>query len=536
MLELGQPMHAFDLEKIEDGIQVRYGRPNEELTLLDGTQLQLNAETLVIADRQRVLALAGIMGGAESGIGNQTQHLFLESAFFSPTVIAGRGRLYGLHTDSSHRFERGVDPELPRRALERATALLIEAAGGQAGPVVEVMDPARIPPRPTIILRQAHIRRVLGIEIAEKQVTEQLTRLGLEIKRVENGWQAKVPSFRFDLAVEVDLVEELGRLQGYDCLPSTRPVGQIRPLLKAEAKVPAGHIRQVLVGRGYHEAITYSFVDPKLQQLLNPKKPSIALANPISADMAVMRTTLWPGLIQALRYNLYHQQERIRLFEYGLTFNVQSADIKQERTIAGLVSGSWYPEQWGLTAQVTDFFTLKGDVEALLGLGGQQDCFEFIAGQHPALHPGQSARIIRKDQPIGWLGALHPMLEEKLDLTEHVYLFSLQAEAVENGSLPVFQPLSKFPAVRRDIAFLVNRDISAQAIFNCFRRFESDILKEYHLFDVYTGKGVDPDKKSLALKLILQHSSYTLTDDKVKAFMERVVTVLITELGAIIRE
>ncbi|ADE16254.1 phenylalanyl-tRNA synthetase, beta subunit [Nitrosococcus halophilus Nc 4] len=536
MLELGQPMHAFDLEQLEGGIQVRYGRPGESLTLLDGTHLQLAAETLVIADQQRALALAGIMGGEESGISDQTQHLFLESAFFNPTVIAGRARLYGLHTDSSHRFERGVDPELPRRAMERATALLIEIAGGQAGPIIEVVDSSQLPPRPTIILREARIRRVLGVEIAESQITEQLTRLGLEVERIAEGWRAKVPSFRFDLALEIDLIEELGRLHGYDGLPSTRPVGQIRPMLKTEAGVSVSRIREVLVDRGYQEAITYSFVDPKLQQWLDPEGTPVALNNPISTDMAVMRTTLWSGLIQALRYNVHRQQERIRLFEYGLTFNGQLTYLKQERTIAGLVSGACYPEQWGVAARPVDFFDLKGDVEALLGLGGQRDCFEFVAEQHPALHPGQSARIVREGRPVGWVGALHPALEGKLDLGGHVYLFALQVEAVECGGLPAFQSLSKFPAIRRDIAFLVSKNIPAQAVFDCLKGLESDILKEFQLFDVYTGKGVDPDKKSLALRLILQHPSYTLTDDKVNAFMERVVTGLTTELGAIIRE
>ncbi|QBQ55546.1 phenylalanine--tRNA ligase subunit beta [Nitrosococcus wardiae] len=536
MLELGQPMHAFDLEQLEGGIQVRYGHPGESLTLLDGTLLQLDAETLVIADQRRALALAGIMGGEESGISDQTQHLFLESAFFNPTVIAGRARLYGLHTDSSHRFERGVDPELPRRAMERATALLIEIAGGQAGPIIEVVDSSQLPPRPIIILRETRIRRVLGVEIAESQITEQLTRLGLEVEKIAEGWRAKVPSFRFDLALEVDLIEELGRLHGYDRLPSTRPVGQIRPILKTEAGVSVNRIRQVLVDRGYQEAITYSFVDPKLQQSLDPEGEPVALSNPISIDMAVMRTTLWSGLIQALRYNFHRQQERIRIFEYGLTFNGQLTDLKQERTIAGLVSGICYPEQWGITARPVDFFDLKGDVEALLRLGGQRNCFKFVAEQHPALHPGQSARIIREGQPVGWVGALHPALEGKLDLGAHVYLFALRVEAVEGGRLPTFQPLSKFPAIRRDIAFLVNRNIPAQAVFDCLKGLESDILKEFQLFDVYTGKGVDPDKKSLALRLILQHPSYTLTDGKVNAFMERVVTGLTTELGAIIRE
>lgn len=536
MLELGQPMHAFDLERLKGGIQVRYGQPGEALTLLDGTGLQLDAETLVIADQQRALALAGIMGGEESGINDQTRHLFLESAFFSPAVIAGRARLYGLHTDSSHRFERGVDPDLPRRAMERATALLVEIAGGQAGPVREVVDSAQLPPRPTLLLRAERIRRVFGIEIAEEQVTEQLTRLGLEVEKVAQGWRAKVPSFRFDIALEVDLIEELGRLHGYDCLPSTRPVGRLRPVLKTEAGVSINRIRQMLVDRGYQEAITYSFVEPKLQQLLDPEGVPVVLSNPISTDMAVMRTTLWPGLIQVLRYNLHRQQERIRIFEYGLTFNGPLAGIRQERTVAGLAAGACYPEQWGLTSRSVDFFDLKGDVEALLGQAGQQSCFEFVAGRHPALHPGQSAQIIREGQPVGWLGALHPALESKLDLSGRVYLFSLQMEAVERGSLPVFQPLSKFPAIRRDIAFLVNRNIPAQRVFDCLKELKSDILKEFQLFDVYTGKGVDLDKKSLALKLILQHPSYTLTDDKVNAFMERVVTVLVTEFGAIIRE
>ncbi|ADJ28723.1 phenylalanine--tRNA ligase subunit beta [Nitrosococcus watsonii] len=536
MLELGQPMHAFDLERLKGGIQVRYGQADEALTLLDGTPLRLDEETLVIADQQRALALAGIMGGEESGINNQTRHLFLESAFFNPSVIAGRARFYGLHTDSSHRFERGVDSELPRRAMERATALLLEIAGGQAGPVIEVVDSSQLPPQATIILRKARIHRVLGVEIAESRITEQLTRLGLEVERIEEGWEAKVPSFRFDLALEVDLIEELGRLYGYDRLPSTRPVGQIQPVLKTEAGVFIDRIRQVLVDRDYQEAITYSFVDQGLQQLLDPDESPLALNNPISTDMAVMRTTLWPGLIQALQYNSYRQQERIRFFEHGLTFNGQLTDLKQERTVAGLISGASYPEQWGLASRPADFFDLKGDVEAILALGGQRNCFEFVAASHPALHPGQSAQILREGQVVGWLGALHPLLESKLDLSSRAYLFSLRLEAVERGSLPVFQSLSKFPAIRRDIAFLVDTNIPVQAVFDCLKGCESDILKELQLFDVYTGKGIDPDKKSLALKFILQHPSYTLTDDKVNIFIERVVALLVAELGAIMRE
>ncbi len=536
MLELGQPMHAFDLDRLHKGIQVRYAQPNESLTLLNGKELQLDTETLVIADDQRPLALAGIMGGEDSGIREQTQNLFLESAFFNPTVIAGRARFYGLHTDSSHRFERGVDPELPQRAMERATALLLEIAGGQAGPMIEITEASQLPPRRTILLRAARLSQVLGIVLPEQQVSEQLTRLGLAIERVGEDWQVTVPSFRFDLALEVDLIEELGRLHGYDRLPSTRPSEWMPPVLTVEAKVPARRISQLLIDRGYQEVITYSFIEPKLQQILDPEQPPVVLANPISAEMAVMRTMLWPGLIQALRYNLYRQQERVRLFESGLIFKGQLPDITQEKTIAGLIFGTRYPEQWGETNQLVDFFDLKGDVEAVLGLGGQKDHFEFVVDKHPALHPGQSARIIREGYAVGWLGALHPAAERALDLTGHVYLFSLQVKAVENGALPLFQSWSKFPFIRRDIALLVHNDIPVQAIFDCLQGLRSDILKEFQLFDVYTGKGVDPDKKSLALRLTLQHPSYTLTDDRVNTFVERVVTVLSAELGAIIRE
>lgn len=402
--------------------------------------------------------------------------------------------------------------------------------------MTEVTNSACFPPQITINLRLARIHRVLGIEISRKQIIEQLTRLGLELDLTEEGWRVKVPSFRFDLTIEADLIEELGRLYGYDRLPSTQPISKIRPPLRIETETPADRIRKILASRGYQEAITYSFVDPQLQQQLDPKGDSVILANPISIDMAVMRTTLWPGLIQALRYNLHRQQERVRLFEYGLTFNGRLPNIRQEKTIAGIVSGSWYPEQWGLISQEADFFDLKGDLEAILGLGHNRGQLEFIADRHPALHPGQSARISRRGQSVGWLGAVHPALVKDLDLAQHVYLFSLQIGAIENYNLSLFQPLSKFPAIRRDIAFLVSKDTPAQAIFDCFQRLESDILREYYLFDLYSGKGVAPDKKSFALKFILQHSFCTLTDDMIKVFMERVVTMLTTDLSAIIRE
>ncbi|CAH9018612.1 phenylalanine--tRNA ligase subunit beta [Candidatus Nitrosacidococcus sp. I8] len=536
MVELGQPMHAFDLNQIIGGIQVRYGKPEESLTLLDNSKITLDTNTLVIADHQKVLALAGIMGGSDSEISNQTQNLFLESAFFIPTAIAGRSRSYGLHTESSHRFERGVDPHLPRQALERATGLLLQIAGGKAGLIVEAIHRDFLPSQPVIYLREHRIKQILGIYIPQDQVLNHLTGLGLEVARIESGWEIRIPSFRFDLTYEVDLIEELGRLHGYDNFPTTRPAGVIKPQFHTGIKISTYDIQQILVNRGYQEAITYSFIDPQIQQLLDPDQRAIPLANPISSDMAVMRTSLWSGLIQALKYNQYRQQGRIRLFESGLIFTGQLPSVTQESVIAGVISGSYYPEQWGIHPQSADFFHIKGDVESLLTLSDKQNHFLFEQNQHPALHPGQSAEIIYHGESIGWLGALQPELAKKLDLTQQIYLFSLKTNSLLSKKHTIFQPLSKFPEIHRDIAFLVDRDVSVRNVFDCIKSLKSDILKEHYLFDLYTGKGIDPDKKSLALKFVLQHQDYTLTDEIVHNFMEQMIKVLVSELNIIIRE
>ncbi|CAB1276116.1 phenylalanine--tRNA ligase subunit beta [Candidatus Nitrosacidococcus tergens] len=536
MVELGQPMHAFDLNQISGGIQVRYGRSEESLTLLDNSTITLDPNALVIADHQKVLALAGIMGGSDSAIGDQSQDLFLESAFFIPTAIAGRSRNYGLHTESSHRFERGVDPNLPRQALERATGLLLKIAGGKAGPIVEATHRDFLPSQPIIHLREHRIKQILGIYLPQDQVLTHLTGLGLEVTTIESGWEVKIPSFRFDLTYEVDLIEELGRLHGYDNFPTTRPTGAIKPQFHTEAKISTYDIQQILVNRGYQEVITYSFIDPQIQQLLDPNQKAISLANPISSDMAVMRTSLWPGLIQAFKYNQYRQQERIRLFESGLIFTGQLPSVTQEPVIAGVVSGLYHPEQWGIYSQSVDFFHMKGDVESLLTLSDKQSSFLFKQSQHPALHPGQSAEIIYHGKSIGWLGALQPELANKLDLTQQVYLFFLKINLLFLKRHPVFQPLSKFPEIHRDIAFLIDKSISVKSVFDCIKSLKSDILKEHYLFDLYTGKGIDPDKKSLALKFVLQHQDYTLTDEIVHNFMEQMVKMLVSELNIIIRE
>ncbi len=535
MLELGQPMHAFDLDTLQGSIHVRLAEQGEVLTLLDGQEMTINDDTLVIADDSKALALAGIMGGEATSVSDDTQNLFLESAFFTPTAIAGRARSYGLHTDSSHRFERGVDPDLAVKAMERATALLLSITGGQAGPVTEVLSKADIAENNVIELRAARIKRVLGIEIPSEQVEDQLTRLGLGVSQTEQGWQATVPSFRFDLAIEVDLIEELGRLYGYDKLPETRPQGTVLTTNISEHSLATQRLQSLLVDRGYQEAITYSFVDPDMQRhLALADEQTIALANPISADLSVMRTSLWSGLIQALVYNLNRQHERVRLFEVGRVFSGTTDNIEQRRHIGGAVCGTRYAEQWSENNRAIDFYDVKADVEALLTLGGHTD-IEFKAEQHPALHNGQSARIYQGDDAIGWLGAIHPRLNKQLGLNTRVYVFEFVLTAALKAQVPEFEPLSKFPAIRRDLALLVSDTVTVGEINHCLQDIKSDILKRIQLFDVYSGDGVEKDHKSLAIAFHIQHTDRTLTDDEVNNLMQQIASKLEEQIGATIR-
>ena len=534
MLELGQPMHAFDLGKIEQSINVRLSQQGEKLTLLDGQTIDTQADTLLICDADKPLALAGVMGGQDSSVSSLTTSLFLESAFFAPEAIAGKARSYGLHTDSSHRFERGVDPELASKAMNRATSLLLEIVGGEAGPVVEECSEKDLPKTATIHLRSDRIKRVLGLELDGKTVAEQLTRLGLAVDVVEDGWQVSVPSFRFDLSIEVDLIEELGRLYGYDKLPNTRPQGTVLTTNITETLTPVERLQNLMVDRGYHEAVTYSFVEPKIQQLLaQDDSAPIKLANPISSDLSVMRTSLWPGLVQAMVYNANRQHDRIRLFEVGRVFKGTLNDIAQPRQIGGLIYGSNYAEQWSQNPREVDFFDIKADVEALLALGGGQVRFEKES--HPALHPGQSARVYKNDEAIGWLGAIHPKLNKSLDIDGKVYVFELSLNDVVDSVVPEFETLSKFPALRRDLALLVDDAVNAGQIEDCLSKIDSDILKSFQLFDVYSGEGVELGKKSLAVAFILQHKERTLTDDEVDSLLKTVTETLSQKLNATIR-
>ena len=533
MIELGQPMHAFDLDQLDGRINVRWAGESERITLLDGKEIELDAQTLVIADDARPLALAGIMGGENSGVSDQTRAIFLESAFFTPEVIAGKARSFGLHTDSSHRFERGVDPELQIHAVDRATELILAICGGEAGPVTEVVTEAHPKDRQPIDLRYQRIRRVLGITLEQDEIVDILQRLGMVVKSFNDSWMVKPPSFRFDIAIEADLLEELVRIHGYNNIPRTQPQYQAGMREMSESRQTLSQLRTSLVDRGYHEAITYSFVDPSWQALLDPVHAAVELANPLSSEMSAMRTSIWPGLLQAVRHNLNRQQTRVRLFETGQVFLQNGTELAQIERIAGVICGSLHEEQWADQSREVDFYDLKADVEALFGAEANLD---YRVEEYPALHPGQSAAIYRDGERIGWLGALHPQALTALDLSKTVYVFELDLEAVRVSHLPSFRPLSKFPEVRRDLAILIDDTVSAQAIVHCIEQASSKILQEIRLFDIYTGKGVDKGLKSVALGLILQDFSRTLTDQDIDSEIDSVVTALNKNFAATLRE
>ncbi|MGC1953901.1 MAG: phenylalanine--tRNA ligase subunit beta, partial [Gammaproteobacteria bacterium] len=535
MLELGQPMHAFDLERLNVGIRVRRARAGESLLLLDGSQVALDADTLVIADDQQPVALAGIMGGAASAVSDTTRHLFFESAFFTPRVLAGVARRHGLHTDSSHRFERGVDPALQRVAVERATALLLSIAGGEPGPIIEERLLSALPQPPRVRLRQARIGQLLGTEIPSQEVADILQRLGMTVIADSEGWQVTPPTFRFDIEREADLIEEVARISGYEAIPENRPWLPLGSTSIAEETVGLGRVRQSLVERGYTEAVTYSFVDPRLQALMDPDAAAMRLSNPISADLAVMRTNLWSGLVQVLLHNSKRQQARIRVFETGLTFRIQTGALHQEAMLGGLAAGSAYSEQWGVAERDTDFYDVKSDVEALLALTAALPAFRFTPLSHPALHPGQAAVIERAGRPVGILGALHPRIVRELKLARAPFVFELTLDSISARALPAFQPLSRFPRVRRDIAIIVDDSVAAQSVVDCVRDAANALLADLKVFDVYRGEGIDPGKKSLALGLIFQASSRTLNDEEVDALVAAAVDSLSGNFGAILR-
>ena len=538
LLELGQPMHAFDLDKIDGGIVVNMGA-NQSLKLLDDSEVIVDADTLVIADHKKVLALAGIMGGSESSVSDQTTDILLESAWFNPLALAGKARLYGKHTDSSHRFERGVDPQLQIAAMERATALMLEICGGSVGPLVVQESAENLPVAAEITLRDARLAQQLGLTIDADEVDDILSRLGLSlVKRSSNGATWLAPSWRFDLTIEQDLVEEVARIYGYNNLPTSTPTMALDLQPNPESQQQPGVFRSQLISRGYQEVITYSFVDPEVQALVDPGVTPVSLANPISADMAVMRTNLWSGLLSTAAYNLNRQQSRVRIFEMGQCFvpsDEGDLGLSQNMMLAGLICGSRAPVGWTSTKDKVDFYDIKGDLEAVFAQTGLAAEFSFTADEHPALHPGQAASICRNGQKIGWIGQLHPKIQKRLGISTEAYLFQVDFSKIEDVRIPSFQEVSKFPEVKRDLAFIVDTSVPAQHLVNSAREAAGKHLIDLKLFDVYQSKDVDSKGKSIALGLTFQDDSRTLTDEEINHAIDSVVSHLAEICGAELR-
>lgn len=528
LLELGEPMHAFDLAKVSGGIRVRPASAGERLALLNDQTVELAEGTLVIADGTGPVALAGIMGGAASAVSDTTVDLFLEAAHFTPDNLAGRARAYGLSTDSSHRFERGVDPALPAAAMERATRLILDICGGQAGPVTVVgAAPAR---RAAIRFRPERARRLLGMAVDDSEMCAIFVRLGLDMEADGHEWQVTPPSYRFDLAIEVDLIEEIARVKGYDNLPAVLPSTTAAMTELAEGRRGRAEVTARLIDLGWQEVVTYSFIDSKQQAVVAPGAEPIALVNPIASQMGVMRGSLMPGLLATLRHNLNHGQERLRIFELGRCFLGTGSD-QQPLRLGGLAYGSARPEQWGEGARAVDFFDVKADMEALLW----PLAADYAKAEHAALHPGQCARLGLGGRTIGWLGALHPRLVQQLGLSRTPILFELDWDALAARGLPAYRTVSRFPAVRRDLAVVVDGSIAVGDILSAARAVLPVLVTELALFDVYQGKGVPDGKKSLAFKMLLQDTEKTLTDAEIENAVSEVLAYLSQRFGATLR-
>ncbi len=536
MLELGQPLHGYDLDKLSGPIVVRAAKQSESCTLLDSKAVELAGDVTVISDDTGAIGMAGIMGGLSTSVSDATCNVLLEGAFWSPSAIAGRARRYGMHTDASLRFERGVDPALQARAVDRATELLLQIAGGQAGPVSEVSVPDRLQPKSDIELAWEKLNRVLGLEISSDKVGAILRSLGMNVSETDTGVRVRPPSYRFDMHIGEDLIEEIARVYGYDELPETTAIYQTELRAETELRESPDTLRHVLQARGYSEIISYSFVDPAMQTLLGGEAEELALSNPISSELSVMRRSLLPGLVSALKFNRARQRVRIRLYETGNCFQASASATLPVETprIGGIALGSVQPEQWGEPARALDFFDIKSDIEALFA--GRASELVWQAFSHPALHPGQSAEILLGGKSIGWAGALHPGVQKQLDLDDRVLCFEIDVNALLAAQLPKAAALSRFPVVRRDLSVLIDADIPAAELIETVRGAIPNMLREVRLFDVYDGKGIEPGRKSVALGLILQETSRTLTDEETDRAVHSATSALEQKLGAKLRD
>ncbi|MFW1955484.1 phenylalanine--tRNA ligase subunit beta [Acinetobacter guillouiae] len=527
LMELGQPLHAFDGGQVQGSVHVRQASANEKLVLLNEQEIELTEDVMVIADDVKALAIAGIMGGLSSSVTDETTEIFLESAFFAPLHIAGRARRYGLHTDASQRYERGVDFELPMIAMQRASQLIQTLAGGDFGPITVSEKTELLPKREAIELNQAQVDQLLGYQVPTAFITDALQRLGCDVTvKAEGEWTVVPPSHRYDMAIYQDLIEEVARIHGYDNIQISLPVIDVK-LAKHQDQFELTQLRQTLVTLGYQEAISFSFADLKLEKQLNSKVNPLALANPISSDLAVMRSTLLSSLIPCVQYNINRQQSRVRFFELGLRFDYQNAksieDLKQIPTLAMIAVGSKQIESWHGKAQVMDFFDLKGEVEEILAAGRVQ--VEYVRSDREWLHPGQSAEILVDGKSVGYLGRLHPSLENALDLST-TWIAELDQSAVLQTYVSNFTELSRFPSVRRDIALVISDKINVSEIQQLIEKTGGELLDSTWLFDVYTGQGVEQGKRSLAFALLWQHPSRTLEDAEIKSGMDHIIQVL----------
>ena len=536
MLEMGQPMHAFDLDKLSGGVVVRFANKAEKLELLDGQTVELDKDELVIADEKQAVALAGIMGGQATAIQDSTTRVFLESASFKPEIITGKARRYGLHTDSSHRFERGVDANLAAQAIERATQLILDLVGGDAGPVTCEEDMSALPKPAQIKLEHLKVELLLGIKFSLEEVQSLLERLqcGVEVKK--DVLHVLPPSYRFDLTIDVDLIEEVARLVGYENIPAN-----VKPLaINTTANIEADQLESIkgaLVSRGYHEVVTFSFIDQEIDTFFNDKNAGKTLVNPISQELSVMRSSTWPGLIKTALHNLHRQQSRIRIFEKALQFKNTANGLKQSPSLAGLIVGDVEPEQWGSASRKVDFYDVKGDVVQLLKFSSlPEHQISFLPAEDAALHPGQSAKITLGETLIGRLGKLHPRIQSALEISPAVYLFELQLnELINKAPVKVFQALSKYPSIRRDITIIVEENVNAEVIRSNIEQLSITSLQSVEVFSIYTGKGIPKLKKSVSLGLILQEFSRTLTDKEIEQTVLLIISQLESKVGAEIR-
>ena len=534
MLELGQPMHAYDLERLNGGLCARWAEPGERLILLDGTELELDSEVLVIADEKRAVAAAGIMGGLGSAVGDETSGVLLESAFFAPAAVAGRARRLGLQTEASLRFERGVDPSGQVEAIERATELIIAAGGGKPGPVIDSLAEKDLPQREAIGLRRERLASLLGVALPDEDVAAMLRRLTMTVEEREEGWQVTPPPFRFDLADEADLVEEIARVHGYENIPETPANWSAHPSASTEQQVDPDRVRLLLVDRGYYECLNYSFLDEESHKPFHSGGQELALANPLSGDLSVLRRSLWPGLLRNYRTNRDRGTADSRLFEIGVCFSGAPDAIREETWLAGLLAGGAMPEQWGARRRDADFFDARGDVEAVLGLGGGEREFAFRAAAHPGLRPGRSVSILRGEDEVGCLGELHP---ELADGSPAPQLFALRLDAVLASGPARVAEVSRFPAVRRDLSLVAPPSVQVGELVGAIRPEAGELLREVVVFDVYEErKSLNSDARSVGLGLIFQSISRTLTDWEVDRAVAGAVSLLVEKFGVSVRQ